>query len=97
MILHWQIYLLDASKAIQQNNTPIKIIKANHDFFSEFNIHNFKEGISTTRFFHILKRSDVKSTFRKKSRIDKENYQPVSILRVIFEIFEKLTFRGIVK
>ena len=42
-----EIDLLDASKAIQQNDIPEKIIRANRDTFSEFIMHNFKEGIST--------------------------------------------------
>ena len=41
---------IDASKAIQQNDIPVKIIKANRDIFSEFIMHNFNEGISTARF-----------------------------------------------
>ena len=71
------------SKSIQQNDIPVKVIKANRDIFSEFIIHNFNEGISTARFPDILKSAEVKSVFKKKSRIDKENYRPVSILPVV--------------
>ena len=51
-----EIDSLDASKAIQQNDIPVKIIKANRDIFSEFIMHNFNEGISTAKFPDILKR-----------------------------------------
>ena len=84
---------LDASKAIQQNDIPVKIIKAKGGIFSKFTMHNFNEGISTARFPDILKGAEVKPVFKKKSRIDKENYRPVSILPVIFKIFERLIFK----
>ena len=34
---------LNASKVIQQNDIPVKIIKANRDIFSEFIMHSFNE------------------------------------------------------
>ena len=43
-------------------------------------MYHFNDGITTTRFPHIFKGSEVKPTFKKKSKIDKENYRPVSIL-----------------
>ena len=81
-----EIDLLDASKAIHQNDIPVRIIKVSGDIFSEFIMHNFNEGISTARFPDVLKSEDVKSVFKKKYRIDKENYIPVSILPVISKI-----------
>ena len=83
-----EIDSLDASKAIQQNDIPVKVIKANLDVFSEFIMHNFNEGISTARFLDSLKNAEVKPVFKKKSRIDKENYRPVSILPVISKILK---------
>ena len=88
-----EIDSLDASKAIQQNDVPVKITKANRDIFYEFIMHSFNEGISTARFPHILKSAEVKLVFKKKSRIDQENYRPVSILPVIYKIFERLFFK----
>ena len=76
---------MSLSNSIQQNDIPVKVIKANRDIFSEFIIHNFNEGISTAKFPDILKSAEVKSVFKKKSRIDKENCRPVSILPVSLE------------
>ena len=59
-------------------------------------MHNFNEGISTARFPGIFKRAEVKPVFKKKSRIDKENYRPVSILPVISKIFERLSFKQLI-
>ena len=91
-----EIDSLDASKAIQQNDIPVKIIKANRDIFSQFIMHNINEGISTARFPDILKNAEVKPVFKKKSRIDKENYRPFSILPVISNIFERLIFKQLI-
>ena len=55
-----EIDSLDASQAIQQNDIPVKIIKANRDIFYEFIMHNFNEGISSARFPDILKSAEVK-------------------------------------
>ena len=90
MFVDREIDSLDACKAIQQNDIPVKIIKTNLDIFSEFIMHNFNEGISSARFTDILKSVEVKPVFKRKFRIDKENYRPVSILPVISRIFERL-------
>ena len=91
-----EINSLDASKVIQQNDIPVKIIKANRDIFSEFIMHDFNEVISTERFPDILKSAEVKPVFKKKSRIDKKNCRPVSILPVISKIFERLIFMQLI-
>ena len=91
-----EINSLDASKAIQQNDIPVKIIKANRDIFPEFIMYNFNEGIFTSKSPDILKSAEVKPIFKKKSRIDKENYRPVSILPVISKIFERLIFKQLI-
>ena len=74
-----EIDLLGASKAIQQNDIPVKINKANRNIIFKFIIHNFNKSIFTARFPRILKGAEVKPVFKKKFRIDKENYRPVSI------------------
>ena len=50
-------------------------------------MHNFNEGISTARFPDIVKSAEFKPGFKKNSRIDKENYRPVSIFLLISKIF----------
>ena len=95
-----KIHLLDASKTIQQNDIPVKIIKANRDIFSVFIMHSFNKDISTARFPDILKMQRL-NQFKEKSRIDKENYiLPVSlhfsILPVISKICERLIFKQLI-
>ena len=65
-------------------------------FFSEFIVHNFNEGISTARFSDIFKSEEVKSIFKKKSRVDKESFRPVSRLPVLSKIFERLIFQQLI-
>ena len=72
------------------------MIKVNRDIFSEFIMHNFNKRISTAGFPDILKSAEVKPVFKKKSRIDKENYRSVSILPVICKIFERLIFKPLI-
>ena len=91
-----EIDSLDAYKAIQQNDIPVKIIKANRDIFPEFIMHNFNKGISTGRFPDIFQSAEVKPVFKKKSKIDKENCRPVRILPVISKIFERLIFKQLI-
>ena len=53
-------------------------------------MYDINQGIiSTAKFPDILKSARVKPVFKKKSRSDKENYTPVSILRVISKNFER--------
>ena len=60
-------------------------------------MHSFNEGISTTRFPDIPKSADVKLVFKKKSRIDKENFSViVSILPAISKFFERLIFKQLI-
>ena len=59
-------------------------------------MHDFKERISTASFPEILKSAEVKPVFKKESRIDKQNYIPVSILPVISKIFERLIFKQLI-
>ena len=55
---------LDASKVIQQNDIPVKIIKANCDTFSKLIMHSFNESISTARFPDILQNAELKLVFK---------------------------------
>ena len=59
-------------------------------------MHNLYEGISTARFPGILKSAEVKPVLKKKSRINEENYIPVSVLPVISKIFERLILKKLI-
>ena len=57
-------------------------------------MHRYNKGISTAKFPDILKSTEVKPIFKKKSRIDKKDYRLASILPpVISKFFERLIFK----
>ena len=86
----------DINRKFQNHPSIIKIKDINLDIFSEFIMHNFNEDVSIAKFPDILKIAEIKPVFKKKSRIDKENYRPVNILPVISKIFERLIFRQLI-
>ena len=88
-----ETFNLDASKATQKSDIPTKIIKQNQDIFSEFIFENVNNMIDTDIYPEQLKWADVKPAHKKCSRIDKENFRPVSILPNISKIYERCLFK----
>ena len=72
---------LDVSKAIQENDIPVKIITANNNFFA---------GEICIK---LSKISKYHTSFQKRRTCTKNNYRPVSILHVFSKIFERLLSR----
>ena len=79
---------LDTSKATEQVDIPIKLIKDNKDLFSYFISGSFNNAANNDVFPNKLKQADIKPIYKKESRNEKENYRPVSILPNSSEIFE---------
>ena len=72
--------MLDFSKAIQENNIPVKIITANSNFFARASC------------LKLSKISDYHIGFQNQRTYIK-NYRPVSILHVFSKMFERLPSR----
>ena len=83
-----EIRALDALKATQSDDIPIKIIKDNSDIFSRFQA-NFNNAVKTSTFPEQLEYADVKPIFEKDSLTDKKNYRPISILPNVSKIYER--------
>ena len=90
-----EINILNAKKATQIDNIPIKIIKHNADIFSLV-LHNIiNKSLDFSIFPDKLKLADVTPVHKKEDRNDKNNYRPVSILPSISKIFEKILYTQI--
>ena len=83
-----EIRALDALKATQSDDIPIKIIKDNSDIFSRFQV-NFNNAVKTSAFPEQLDYADVKPIFEKDSLTDEKNYRPISILPIVSKIYER--------
>ena len=82
--------MLDVSEAIQESDIPVKIIKANENFFAEAICFYFNKSLENGKFPNCLKIANITPVFKKDPRTSKNNYRPVSILPVFSKIFERL-------
>ena len=80
---------LNLNKAVQDSNIPVKILKENTDFFTDYIYLQFNEAVDPLKSAGFLKSADISAAFKEGSRNKKENYRPFSILTLISEIFEK--------
>ena len=84
------IYSLETTKSNPINSIPAKITIDNGDIFIPILHNNFNNNIINGIFPLNLKLSDITPTHKKKDRILKENYRPISILPAVSKIYEKL-------
>ena len=72
------------------------MLKENAGIFADYICGFFNESIKKSTFPFILKNANVTPFFKKGYRSSKVNYRPVSILRVISNIFKKLLWKQII-
>ena len=86
---------LDSTKSTGPNSVPVFILKSLKPFFSTWlsSLINlcFKEGA----FPDVLKLAKVIPIHKKESKLDFQNYRPISLLSVFSKIFEKLIYTRI--
>ena len=85
--------MLDVSKAIQESDIPVKIIKANENFFAEAICFYFNKSLENGKFPNCLKLANITPVFKPGVRISQNNYIPTSILPVFSKIFERFLSR----
>ena len=93
-ILH-EIVNLDSSKSCQDTDVPTKIIKENADIFADFIHPAINATINKNEFPSFLKLADVIPVFKKGSKNSKHNYRPISILKNISKVYERVMFKQI--
>ena len=75
---------MHVSKAIQESDIPVKIIKANENFFAEAICFYFNKSLENSKFPDCLKLVNMTPVYKKGARKSKNNYRIVSILPVFY-------------
>ena len=83
---------LDPKKAAQEKDIHTNILKQNSDFFAFHVQKDINASISTSKFPNDLKEADVIPVYKKKSKLSKENYRPISILPNISKVYESCLY-----
>ena len=85
-----EISCLDVNKASPIDSIPPKVIKENRDIFAYKLVIDFNASIDYGVFPKNCKYADISPAFKKRNRLDRSNYRPVSILPSISNFFERL-------
>jgi len=87
-----EVKKLDSSKGTS-GNIPIKIVKDYIHLFLDPLNNCFKNVTNEYIFPDLLKLSDVTPAHKKGDKTDKENYRPISVLKVFAKILERILSR----
>ena len=92
-----EILVLDETKSCQEFDIPTKIIKQNHDFFSDILYKEMNKSLELGEFPEMMKIADVIPIYKKGNRFKKENYRPVSLLSNLSKVFERCIYKQLSK
>ena len=85
-----EINILNITKAIQEADLPVKLLKDNKDFYAAYIAKYINNSMKSAKFPNCLKLASITPVFKKNARTSKNNYRPVSVLPVISKIFERI-------
>ena len=85
-----QVKLINPKKATTSDSISPKILKISSDVSADALHSLFNDMLKTGNFPENLKLADVTPVLKKKNRLHKVNYRPVSVLPSISKVFEKL-------
>ena len=80
---------LDPKKASQKSDMNTNILRKNAAFFAKYTCNDINIFIRSSKFHNELKEADVAPVHKKKSKLSKENYRPISILPNISKVYER--------
>ena len=83
-----EIKMLDVSKAIQESDIPVKIIKANENFFAEAICFYFNKSLENGKFPNCLKLANITPVFKKGAST------PKIIVQLVFSLFLQRYLKG---
>ena len=72
-----------------------KIIKENANIFTDFVHYSINSSINNGNFPSFLKLANVIPVFKKDCKNSKDNYRPISILKNISKVYERILFKQI--
>ena len=93
--IEMEILNLDANKASQKSDIPIKVVKDNVDIICDFVCASFNSSVKTAKFHGNLNPADITPLYKKGQKDIKGNYRPMSILLNFSKISEKCIFKQI--
>ena len=83
---------LDPKKASQKSDMNTNIIRKNAAFFAKYICDDINASIRSSNFHNELKEADIVPVHKKKSKLSKENYRPISILPNISKVYERCLY-----
>jgi hypothetical protein len=81
---------LDTKKASGYDKISPQMIKYSMDYLVPYLTHIINTSIDQYTFPLLLKYAEISAIYKKKDKLSKENYRPVSVLIVLSKIFEKI-------
>jgi len=84
-----EVKRLDTSKS-SSGNIPIRIVKDNIGSFYYPLTESYNNEIIQDLFPDLLKLADITPAFKKGDKTKKENYRPISVIKVFAKILERL-------
>ena len=81
------------SKATQLEGIPAEIVEEILKFLVHFLVKDIKTCIRKGEFSDKLKTVDITPAFKKGDNHDKSNYQPVGILPILSNVYEKCLYK----
>ena len=85
-----KIRKLNSKKATGHDDIPAKALKISAEHITMPITYIINKGIKIAKFPSDMKKAEVLPSFKKKCRLDKRNYRPVSILPSLSKIFEQV-------
>ena len=85
-----EIQLINFKKVTTNDRIPPKILKISSEVSADALQSLFNDMLKTGNFPENLKLADITPIFKKKNRLHKAKYRPVSVLPCISKVFEKL-------
>ena len=81
---------LKANKAVQNTDIPVNVLEENANIFGKQITLQFSKGTYSSKYPESFKLTNISPAFKQGSRNLKDNWRPISFLRIISKIFEKL-------